>query len=214
MGTPEDRVVVLDFDGTIADTFDAALSILNRLSGEFGYRILTDAEIAKAREMSVRQLLKFLGIPMRKMPLIAKKGVQELHSRIKEIQPFVEMPEVLRELHRRGYRLGIITSNSQENVAQFLRIHELQLFDFVCTSSRLFGKAREIRGVLKRFGWKKEQLHFIGDECRDIEAAQKTRIPITAVAWGYNTPHALSKMKPDHVIDDPRELLKLFGKPE
>jgi len=214
MGTPADRVVVFDFDGTIADTFDAALGILNRLSGEFGYRVLTEAELPMAREMNVRQLLKFLGIPMRKMPQIAHKGVHELHSRIKEIRPFPEMPDVLRELHRRGCRLGIITSNSQENVAQFLRIHELQLFDFVCTSSRLFGKAREIRGVLKRFGWKAPQLHFVGDECRDIEAAQKVRIDMTAVTWGYNLPPALEKMKPDRIIHDPRELLELFGKPD
>ncbi|HEY5791706.1 MAG TPA: HAD hydrolase-like protein [Chthoniobacterales bacterium] len=209
MGTPEDRVVVFDFDGTIADTFDAALSILNRLSGEFGYRTLQESEIPQAREMNVRQLLKFLGIPMSKMPVIAHKGVHELHSRMREIQPFPEVPGVLRELHRRGCRLGIITSNSQENVAQFLRMHELQLFDFVCTSSRLFGKTREIRGVLKRFGWKAPQLHFVGDECRDIEAAKKAKILMTAVTWGYNARHVLESLKPDFVIQKPHELLTL-----
>lgn len=210
MGTPTDRVVVFDFDGTIADTFDAALSILNRLSGEFGFRTLQPSEIETAREMTVRQLLKFLGIPMTMMPKIAHRGVKELHSRISEIKPFPAIPDVLRELHRRGFRLGIITSNSQENVAQFLQMHDLELFDFVCTSSRLFGKAREIRGVLKRFRWKSQQLFFVGDECRDIEASQKSSIPIAAVSWGFNTPTALAAMNPTHLIHEPAELLRLL----
>ncbi len=45
LGCP--KLLIFDFDGTIADTFAAGLEILNVLSEEFGYRRLEGADIEK-----------------------------------------------------------------------------------------------------------------------------------------------------------------------
>ena len=72
--------MIFDFDGTIADTFDAGVMILNKLAGEFGFRPLHPKDLEKARDMRTQQLMRFLGIPARKMSRIARRGSEELHA--------------------------------------------------------------------------------------------------------------------------------------
>lgn len=205
------KLLLFDFDGTIADTFDAALTILNKLADEFGFRALQPKDLERARDMRTRQLMKFLGIPTRKMSRIAKRGSEELHACIHSIQPLPGMPEALRELQTLGFSLGIVTSNSELNVQIFLRSHALELFDFVRSSSKLLGKARMIRKVIKRQQVPAADILFVGDETRDVEAAKKAGIRIAAVTWGYNSRRSLEALKPDFVFESPKELVSVLA---
>lgn len=203
------RVMVFDFDGTIADTFLQGLDILNGMAAEFGYRPLLEEDVEKARGMTTRQLMRFLGIPNRRLPSIASRGVRELRSRIHAVQPIAGMPEALRALHARGMRLGIVTSNSEENVGVFLKNHDLEIFDFVRSSSRLLGKAREIRQAMKKQKFGADEVLFVGDETRDIEACRRARIHCAAVSWGYNLRDSLLAQEPHCLFDTPAELLSV-----
>ena len=205
------KLLIFDFDGTIADTFDAGVMILNKLAGEFGFRPLHPKDMEKVRDMRTRQLMKFLDIPTRKMSRIARRGSEELYACIHSIQPLPGMPEALRELQTLGFALGIITSNTELNVQIFLRSHELELFDFVRCSSKLLGKARMIRSVIRRQHVRAADILFVGDETRDIEAAKKAGIRIAAVTWGYNSRRSLEAMKPDFVFESPKELVALLA---
>lgn len=204
------RVLAFDFDGTIADTFQAGHDILNILAKEFGFRPLMPEDLEHARDMRTRQLMKFLGIPMRKMSRIAHRGSQELSSRMDTVQPCAGMVDLLKELKRRGFILGIITSNTAENVGLFLRKYDLDFFDFIRCSSKLMGKSREIRAALKKQGVEPHDLLFIGDETRDIDASQKAEIPVVGVTWGYNSRRAIESVKPTALIDRPEQLLELL----
>jgi phosphoglycolate phosphatase len=205
------KLLVFDFDGTIADTLEIAITILNKLAGEFGFRALHPKDLERARDMRTRQLMRFLHIPTRKMSRLARRGSEELHACIHSVQPLAGMPEALRELQALGYSLGIITSNSEVNVHIFLRSHGLELFDFVRCSSKLLGKARMIRSVIRRQHVRAADILFVGDETRDIEAAKKVGIRIAAVTWGYNSRRSLEAMKPDFVFESPRELVAFLA---
>ncbi len=200
-------VMVFDFDGTIGDTFFHGLEILNAMAPEFGYRPLAAEDVPKARDMTTRQLMKYLGISTRRLPSVAHKGVREMRARIHEIQPIAGVPEVLRELHAQGRRLGIVTSNSEENVGIFLKNHDLDFFEFVRSSSRLLGKAREIKQAMKKQGFGPADVLFVGDETRDIEACRRAGIRCAAVSWGYNSRRSLEAQKPHCILDEPAELL-------
>lgn len=208
------RILLFDFDGTIADTFEAGFEILNILAGEFGFRGVTRDELPKVRAMRVGELLTFLEVPKTRLPRIAKRAAEELRRRIHEVQPLPDMLATTRELHRRGYRLGIVTSNTEENVSAFLRNHDLEIFDAIHCSSKLLGKARMIRGALRQAGFKGREALFIGDEMRDIEACQKARVPVVAVTWGYGTLEALGGLNPDFLVESPARLLDLLPGPD
>lgn len=207
------KLLLFDFDGTIADTLGDALEILNILSGEFGFRRLDPEELQKARDMRTRELMAYLGVSATKLPGISRRGNEEMIKRIGHVMPLPGVPEVLAILRGHGVRLGIVTSNSEANVRNFLTRHDLDYFEMVLSSSKLLGKAREIRIAIKKSGLPKDQILFVGDESRDIEAAQKAGIPIAAVTWGYNSVKALEAMKPEYVIEKASELLGIVGIP-
>ena len=204
------QLIIFDFDGTIADTFENGLEILNLLATEFGFRPLERGDLGRARDMRTRQLIKFLGVPTRKMPRVSKRGIEELNKRMDSILPCSGVPDLLRNLQALGFRLGILTSNSEENVALFLRKHDLELFDFVRCSSKLMGKARVLRSLLKKLRIKPADVLFVGDETRDIDAAQETGIHMAAVSWGYNSQRSIEALGPDYLIHSPEELLQLL----
>lgn len=204
------RLLLFDFDGTIADTFDDGFHILNQLAEEFGFRPLRTEDLEKARDMRTRELMKFLGIPMTKMSRIARRGSEELHARMPGVKPLAGVPELLRELRGSGFRLGIVTSNTEANVRLFLRRFDLDFFSFIRSSSKLLGKAHEIRGVIKAEKVPASEILFIGDETRDIEASQKAGIRIAAVTWGYNSRRSLERMKPDYLFDRAEDLAALL----
>jgi phosphoglycolate phosphatase-like HAD superfamily hydrolase len=200
------KLLIFDFDGTLADTFAAGLEILNVLAGEFGFRPLAEADVPKARDMRTRQLMKFLGIPMAQMSRIARRGSEELTARMPGITPLPGVPELLHALKDAGFELGIVTSNSEANVRMFLQKHELEFFAFIRSSSKLLGKSRELRAVMKSRQVAAHDILFIGDETRDIDAAQKAGIRMAAVTWGYNSARSIEAMKPDFLFAHPGDL--------
>ena len=203
------KVLIFDFDGTVADTRTIALRILNELSQEFHFRSLPEEEIQEARNMTVQKLISFLGVSRWRVPMIARRGLAKFQERISEVKPIAEMPEILAELKSRGFQLGILTSNSEFSVTAFLKQHHIDCFEFISTSSKLLGKSREIRKLMKEHQWNADEIIYIGDETRDIEATKSVPIRIAADTWGYNSASILATMDPDFIFDQPKQLLTL-----
>jgi phosphoglycolate phosphatase len=205
------KVIIFDFDGTIADTVDALVSIANGLAQKFGYIPITQEELALLRNLNSREIIKYSGISILKIPFLVKKVKSELKSKIKELKPISGIKETLVVLNNNGYRLGIITSNSQENVTDFLRVNDLDnLFDFVYSGVTIFGKTTIINNVLKQKQIKSQEVIYVGDETRDIEASKKANIKVIAVTWGFNSQEVLAKQNPDFLIQEPYELLEVI----
>ncbi|MEI6071469.1 MAG: HAD-IA family hydrolase [Verrucomicrobiae bacterium] len=204
------KLVIFDFDGTLADTFQCAVEILNVMAPAFGYRPLAETDVPRARDMSTGGVMKFLGISATRLPKISRRGKEEMNKRMPDVGPLPGMIELVRRLKAEGFRLGILTSNSEENVATFLRKFHLEGFEFIHTSSKLSGKGRIIRKILKRLRLKPKEVLLVGDEVRDIEAAQDTGVHMAAVSWGYNSHKALAAGHPDHLVETPSALAELI----
>ena len=209
--TMTQKVIIFDFDGTIADTVDALVTIANRLALEFGYVPINSQELVLLRNLTAREIIKYSGVSLFKIPFMMKKVKGELKDKIPELKPIEGINAALIELHNQGYHLGIITSNSQENVNQFLKCHSLDyLFDFIYSGVTIFGKTTIINNVLRQKHFKPEAVIYVGDETRDIESAKKANIKVIAVSWGFNSSEALSKQNPDFLIHHPSELLAVI----
>ncbi|ALF54611.1 carotenoid oxygenase [Nostoc piscinale CENA21] len=205
------KVIVFDFDGTIADTVDALVGIANRLATEFGYKQITPEQLAHLRNLTSREIIKYSGVSLLKIPFLLRKVKSELKNKIHEFHPIPGIKEALTELQNHGYKLGIITSNSKENVTAFLNNHELDnLFDFIYSGVTIFGKTTIINNLLKQKQLSTQAVIYVGDETRDIEASKKANIKVVAVTWGFNSPEVLLKQKPDFLINHPSELLDVI----
>jgi phosphoglycolate phosphatase len=207
---PADLTLVFDFDGTISDSFNMVVDIINNYASEFGYPIAGEDEIAKLRNLSSREVLQVSDIPFWKMPFLIGKVKRDMNDRIIHLNPIPGMKEVLRELKKRDYKLGILTSNSRENVMDFLARNRMEnLFDFIYSGSTIFGKDKVLKKILKQENIDLDRLVYVGDETRDVEAAKKMGIRAIAVSWGFNSSPALAAHNPDFLIDRPQELLSV-----
>ncbi|MEM7726975.1 MAG: HAD-IA family hydrolase [Cyanobacteria bacterium P01_A01_bin.45] len=205
------KVIIFDFDGTVADTVDALVSIANRLAIQFGYIQITPEELRLLRNLSSREIIRYSGISLFKIPFLVKKVKGELKNKIHELKPIDGIQEALIALKDEGYRLGIVTSNSKDNVREFLKVNRLNnLFEFIYSGVTIFGKTTIINNVLRQKQLKVSDVIYVGDETRDIEASKKAHIKVIAVTWGFNSQEALSQENPDFLIHEPQQLLSVI----
>lgn len=203
------KVIVFDFDGTIADTYDAIVEITNRLSAEFGYQPVNEAELDELKNLSSREIVKKSKISPFQIPFLLKKLKLELAKEIGNLKPIAKIENNLLHLKQKGYKLGIITSNTKNNVLAFLEKNNLQLlFDFIYSETTIFGKHKVIDQFLKQNNLEPDEIIYVGDETRDINAAKKSNVKVIAVSWGFNSPSVLAQYQPNFLINHPHELIE------
>lgn len=201
---------IFDFDGTLADTLSAIKSIACKLYAECGYGVIKDEDIEEMRGMSARQVIKKMGIPWWKIPFIVKRGREELSANIENLLPAAGIESALNKLREKGHKLYIVSSNSRENIEKFLAKNGLAgIFSDIYPVSSLWGKSRVLKKMMAGENLRADNVAYVGDEIRDIEAARKAGVRIVAVAWGFNTGAALRNHNPDYFAEKPEDFLEI-----
>ena len=206
------KTIIFDFDGTIADTMPLIFKIYNENAKKFGIPRLSRIQTEKIREMTAKEISKIYKVSLLKFLFIVTKMRKILNTRIDQAELFYGIKEMLKGLRQRGIKIGILSSNSQENIKKFLKTNDLMLFDFIHSELNIFAKARALKNLLRRHRLTKENVIYIGDEVRDIEACKKNGVKIIAVSWGFNKKEVLSKNNPSYMVDKPQEILKIVDK--
>src|SRR5690625_1374365 len=202
--------ILFDFDGTLADSFEATLTIGNQLAEKYGYRPLNRTEAIEFRRRGIRRILQESDLPLHKVPLWLREFRKNLHAAVPEMKPCAGIQETLQKLRTTDVPLGIVTSNSRENVELFLDNNGWSnWFSWLECGSGLFGKHRLIERLLRKNNLAPEDVLYVGDEERDIDCAQTAGVRSVAVTWGFNTREVLSAATPDHLCENPTDLLKL-----
>ncbi|MBN1162452.1 HAD-IIIA family hydrolase [Patescibacteria group bacterium] len=204
------KLVVFDFDGTLADTFSYVIKYLKKITIKEGIDVdLENNEfIEEMMNYHVRDLLKRFNISLVRVPKILREVRRVMYKDIDEIEMFEGMKDALAEMKNMGLDLGILTSNSKRFVETFLKSKDAaQFFDFVHSEGNLFGKDRVLKKLVKKTGLKKSEVVYVGDEARDIEACKKAGITCISVEWGFNNKYALDEHEADYIVDSPEELL-------
>ena len=107
--------MIFDFDGTIANTLESIINIMNNLSSEFGFRKIKDEDIEFLRGKRPKEILRHLGISLFKLPFVIRKARREINSHIATLSPSAEWLPTLRLLKQNGCELGIVTTNIEDN---------------------------------------------------------------------------------------------------
>jgi phosphoglycolate phosphatase len=204
------RVVAFDFDGTIADSFDVFIETFRSIAPKGVDVTIPPNEL---RGLSVPEVLKMLKIKRISVPGLIIRGRKEMAKNITEVSIFKGLTTELKQLQKQGIVVCILSSNSKESIATFLKNNDLDgLIDEVIGDISLFGKAKAIKKLAKSRDCNNNEVVYIGDEVRDIAAAKKADVISIAVSWGFNTKEALKKHEPSFVADKPAELSKLITK--
>ncbi len=203
------KLIAFDFDGTLADSLACFLLALSESARQHGFRAIDGALLPQVRGMSAHEIVKLLGVPPWKVPLIAADMRRRMHARASDVRLFAGIDATLRALAQRGTRIAIATSNSEAVVRAIAGPATCaHIRHFSCGIS-LFGKARRLRALAHASGFACADVLYIGDEVRDAQAADRAGIAFRGVAWGYTAPDALQAHCRMPLIERPEELLAL-----
>lgn len=199
--------VIFDFDGTLADSLMAFIRTGEEILGISPPT--PKAEVYRMRSLKPQQIMKQYGIKAWQIPGLLIEGRKRFMGKIGTIELFPGVSELLNNLHEAGYRLCIVSTNSEQTIRKILRRHGLQtLIDAIYAGGTVTGKALLIRRLLKCEGLTAGECVYVGDEVRDIEAVRKSKVHGVSVSWGYQSKEVLRKKNPEALIDKPGALLK------
>ncbi len=205
------KLLIFDFDGTLADTFSWFVNVINNVADRFGFRRLDMNNLEQLRNLDAKQMMKMHGVPLWKMPVIAKHMRGLMSNQIDRINRFEGVESLLHQLSQRGITLAVVTSNGVENVQHVLGPELTALISHFECGVSMYGKQSKLKRVLRESGILKENALFIGDEIRDLAASQNVGIDFGAVSWGYNSIESLEANHPAFVFHRIEEILDAAG---
>ena len=205
------KMIIFDFDGTIADTLPITIKCINQLSSQYGYQTFEQEEdLQKYRDKGVREIIfNCLGLKYYQVPMYTVKGKKLIKQYLKEMRVFEGIQEALKILSKK-YKIAILTSNSGEVVDAVLKKSMINEVDYIHSDSSIFGKHLSIKKFLLKHNLNKDDIIYVGDEMRDIEACKKVGVKMISVSWGYNSKRALEKLTPDYLVESVDELLSVL----
>lgn len=201
------RAAIFDFDGVIADSLDVAIKTANHYFRRWGKRTLSRDFI---RSHDIEQLFASYGLSRLHELFLLWKIRSNIHRNLDRIDVHAHIPPVLTSASREN-ALSILTSNSPGNVVDFLKIHRLHnYFLSIHGNFLLFNKEAGLSDIIKKEKLSKELVVYIGDEPRDVRAANAVGIRSIGVDWGYSERQLLENAGPTAIASSADQLLKLL----
>ncbi|UED81863.1 HAD-IA family hydrolase [Lysinibacillus sp. CD3-6] len=202
--------IIFDFDGTLADSTAVLASVWNTIAKEYDFKEVQLEDIDSLKKISITERSKLFNFPLHKLPIILPQFYHLYQQSIKDVHLFRGMKDVLKAIENKGYTIAIISSNSKDNISEFLKVNDINHVSEVLCSSRIFGKDKVIKKYIKETNIKKSDVLYVGDEQRDIVACKKVGIPIIWVGWGYDAIEVVQSEKPDYKVFSPAEILTII----
>ena len=203
------KAVIFDFDGTIADSLAAVIKVVQQINNN--YDPLTREEEKALQNRGLLDVALAMGMPWYKIPYFVLWGRAIFRHHVDSVKVHEGMDDVIKKLHAAKLPIYVVSSNKEENVRDFLRKYDLeQYFTRVVGSAFILNKSGTYRRLLREEGLQPQEIWCIGDERVDIRSAHKIGARIVAVTWGYNSRESLKHMKPEHLVDQSKDVLSVL----
>ncbi|MDF1758624.1 MAG: HAD-IA family hydrolase [Legionellaceae bacterium] len=202
--------IIFDFDGTITDSLTKVFEIMNLLAKDYGFDKVSIEDLPRLQQMSAKEILNHLKVKTWQIPILMFKVRKMLNCEMQNLKLHAVLDNVFAILPDYYNSIGILSSNSKNNIQSFLSGNNIKQFDYIVTEKLRLSKHRKLSRLIKKNGFLTEDTCYIGDEVRDVEAAKVAKITSIAVSWGYNSKSALERSKPDYLASSTEELQNIL----
>lgn len=204
------KVIVFDFDGTLADSSTLLRCIYNDMATTNGWPAMSEADYQRLRHMRIGQVQKWAGIKSWQVPGLMRDGLKRFRSLAGEIAVFEGIPELIKQLSAEDTVLYVLSTNSKAAITDVLKRFEIVAQVTILKRSALFGKHHALRHLIAKNKYDPSNVWMVGDEVRDIEAAKRAGVKSAAVTWGLQDADLLKTANPDLIAANPSELRAIF----
>jgi pyrophosphatase PpaX len=210
------RVILFDLDGTLIDSIALILASFHHARRvHFGDR-LPDSHYLATLGTTLRDVFtRMADTPEKAEALVSSYIDHNLKAHDSMVRPYPGIPETIRELRRRGARLGIVTSKLREHALRGLSVARMAGdFEVVVGAedvSRGKPDPAPVLLALERFGVPAPDALFVGDSPHDLESGRRAGVKTAAATWGPFARDALEAAHPDFWLETPADVLSVSG---
>lgn len=215
-------LLVLDFDGTLADSQAILVGLVNDVLEAGGHPRADERSVAASIGLPLEQVFQ------RALPSAADGAIHALcvaYRRIADSSEFVRqfrlypgVASTLTALRAAGIRLVIGTSKGTATTRDIVRHCAIDgmIDDILGGDCVTRGKPHPemVQRAQALFGTTAERTLMVGDTSFDIQMGQAAGVATCAVTYGMHAAASLRQLRPDFVIDRFAELGRLVGSTE
>lgn len=203
------NLILLDFDGVLADNLDEMLDFAGEVCSQLGYPCQpTQADLEALETMDMVSYGRQLGLPDIALERFANRLRSMFTGNPSPSRIFPGLQEVLKAQPQEDI-LAIITGNARALVEAFLVQHTLHDEIRLIYSGDLPGTRRhKILRALHDAGVSSSDACLVSDAVSDIREARATDLYSIAVTWGYQSRERLATYRPDAIAETPAELVE------
>lgn len=206
----EKKLILFDFDGVIANSFDVFFREFTSACTEMGFDRLNSKEaFLNLFEGNLLFNVIKAGFPPWKLRELFNRFQPRIAKANDSVFPFVGIREMLSRLSAE-HPVYIISSNLTEAVQRFLIREGISGIQDVLGADVETSKVKKIKRV-----WKKHpraMAYYIGDTSGDVYEGKEAGAITIAVTWGWHEKERLTKARPHFLVHTPGELEELILK--
>ncbi len=206
-----DFLIVLDYDGVIADSFDYCLSRSKEVCRQFHHKRLPEKEDWEALDdVTWEGIGRQVGIPESELADFKLAAYGRLEENAGEIPVFSGMTKAIQKLSK-VFAVAVITTNSSTIVETVIAREKIsESIDVIAGADIPGTKAEKIIRTMRKLNIAANRTVMVGDTVSDIRQAHLAGVKIVAVTWGWQPRAFLEKESPDFFVHSPKELVEFF----
>lgn len=207
------KIIILDFDGTIADTRPVILGTFHRTLQAMGLPQHPDAEIAATIGLPLVEAFPRLEPMDAEMAARCTARYREIFDSVSSelgVPMFPHVADTLRRAHAAGAVLTIATSRGYQSAAAFMRSFGLDSIISLIVAAEDVKHAKPapepVEKTLRHFGMHPADALVVGDTSFDILMGRNAGCETVGVTYGNGSRESLVAAGATHIVDDFAEI--------
>jgi phosphoglycolate phosphatase len=213
------RAVLFDFDFTLADSSRGAVECANHALRGLGLPAAAPLAIHQTVGLSLAEsFLRLTGEgDQHRAQEYARLFVARANQVMEELTTvYAGVPEVLAQLRRGGFRLGVVSTKFRYHIENILARAGMDgMLDTIVGGEDVARHKPDPAGIVRALSELEVRACdacYVGDHPVDAEAAARGGVPFVAVTTGTSDRGAFAGHAPLAVLQDLRELPALLGR--
>jgi len=202
------KLLLFDFDGVLVDSLDVYEKTVTLCLAKINHPLKRGRqEFLELFDGNFYEMLAQKGVSLDKFMTASVDILSQVNY--KEIKPFEAMWPVLQELKKK-HCLIVISSNDTPTIQEALRLYGFEdIFQEILGSDFMLSKKDKMLYAIKKYSAMPSDIYYIGDTIGDIKEGKQAGVKTIGVTWGWHDKAKMASSSPDHLFDDPQELLQL-----
>ena len=209
------KIIIFDFDGTLADTAECIVKTCKTTLEQLRLPLKTDDEIRNVIGLPLDQCFSTL-MPEADDSTIERccEVYRSLFFSFQEqtIRLFPKVRETLCSLHSAGIIVAIATSRGTKSLKELCQMFNIDDFVGMKMASDLVTEKKPapemVNKILAHYSINPSDALVVGDTIFDIEMGQRANCDTCGVTYGNHTRCQIEKAKPTYIADEIDEILR------